>query len=1104
MEQSDRLESSAALIVAKRTIHYAMPTPTASHDGQVPSTTGEASQKHTIWPFIRAKLDLTSDQPLDDGDATRVQSLIELIDFNHAHNASHTFCIQAKSDGSLSQVTHAEFKAAVSRCATWAANIFENTVAPDGIARTDKAPVALLMESDVGLVIHEFALISNGTPPLVLSPRLPLMAMEGLLKTVAAKTIIVSRRLSIGLKSVLDGLASKGIAVIVSNPYEEFLQPGVGDGNLPSLPKPKTLDDTILFLHSSGSTGLPKPIPLTHRMLLSAVNCHEFHTEAQAQGLNLTTLPMFHGFGLVAPGLSMSVGKATLFPASDGIPNAQSILELIRKTNARSMMTVPFLLDDICNLPDQEGIKALAHMDFVGTGGAALSSGVGDRLTAGGVKLLNFYGVTETGPLSLTFVPTANYDWRFFRLRKDIDFKVDELEPRGSERRFRLTVFTSGKEEGFEIADQLIRNEKHPDLDFAAVGRDDDIIVLATGEKADPLILENMLTEAPTVKSAVAFGDNRFNIGVIVEPQQELNTPEAASTFRGFVWGIVEAAGQKMDSSARVPSPDAIIVVPAGMSVPRTDKGSIARKEAYTLFAKEIDQVYKKLLQAATEATGPLNLDNLEDNLMSIVRQHVVFRTATPDWNAGNNLFEMGIDSLQIQQLRRIIVAAASKTPGLDGVELSKLVPPQFIYLNPTVRDMAAAINENSVAEDPNLADTIKEAIKEVNECVDKFRLPPPTTINHRQRNSSTQAVVLLTGSSGSLGSHCLAELARRPNVKRIICLIRKEGGTNAQPIPGGASFDRKILKSKGMELHETEWAKASTIEVDPAAHHLGLNQHAYAGLQSMVTHIIHAAWPMNYLLPLWSFHPQFVFLRNLLELAANGSGDRATRFLFISSIAAVARIGLESGGAPIAEAPVSPDSAAYGVGYADGKLVCEKILEQAARDYAGQLEVASVRCGQMAGARASGAWNEKEQIPMLLKTGQSMGSLPVLPGTLSWIPVDDAASIITDFALLPHERPTVLHLENPTRQPWSVMMGYLSSELGLPVPVTPFDEWLGDVTNRDNNDEDYPVEQLHLFFKRYFQTAACGQIVLDPQVAYIDTSSDGKWFDTSAELRYR
>lgn len=62
--------------------------------------------------------------------------------------------------------------------------------------------------------------------------------------------------------------------------------------------------------------------------------------------------------------------------------------------------------------------------------------------------------------------------------------------------------------------------------------------------------------------------------------------------------------------------------------------------------------------------------------------------------------------------------------------------------------------------------------------------------------------------------------------------------------------------------------------------------------------------------------------------------------------------------------------------------------------------------------------------------------------------------------------------------------MGYVSKELGLPEPITAFDEWLESVISRGSNDEDYPVQQLYLFFKSYFQTAACGRVVLDTQVA--------------------
>lgn len=1060
--------------------------------------------------FVRAEFDVESPAPRTaDQSDSRVQSLTELIDFNSLHNASHPFCVQTKSDGSLHAVTHAAFKTAVSRCADWARDEVAASVAGE--------PVALLMESDVGLVVHEFALISIQTPPLVLSPRLPPVAIEALLKKVGAKTIVASRRFSIGLKAVLDGLAAKGIKVVVAKPYDEFASVEPSASALPPLGRPQALDEAILLLHSSGSTGLPKPIPLTHRMLLTAAGCYEWASEEQAQGLNLTTLPMFHGFGLVAPALSMSSGKTTLFPASDGIPNAQGLVELIQRAGVRSMMTVPSLLDDMCNLPDGEGIRALAPLDFVATGGAALGAGVGDRLAAAGVRLLNMYGVTETGPLSLTFVPSDDYDWRFFRLRKDMDCRVAELAPRAGERRFRLTVYAPGQTEGFEIADQLVRNERHPETDFAAVGRDDDILVLATGEKADPLVLEAMLGEAPFVRAAVAFGDHRFHLGVLVEPPPALVPADDAAleALRASVWDVVQAAGARMDSAARVPSADAIVIVPAGMHIPRTDKGSIARREAYALFAREIDQVYEKLLQAATEAVEPLDLDNLEDSLAALVRQHVVTPTPVSKLDVQNSLFDMGIDSLQIQQLRRIMIAAASKTPGLSGVDAAELIPPQFVYLKPTIREMAAAIAQRSVPAGTSVTDTVAE----IRECVSEFALVPPADAPTQAPPSDSApggTVVLLTGSSGSLGAHCVAELARRSDVARILCVVRKERGTNAQPMPGGGPFDRRLLTSRGLALDDAAWAKLATVEVDPAAPQLGLGPLAHAALRSRVTHVVHAAWPMNYLLPLRAFRPQFAFLRSLLELVAGGGAGRGTpRFVFVSSIAAAARLGLGGpAGQPIPEAPVPLEDAACGVGYADGKLVCEAILQEAAKAFAGRLEVTSVRCGQMTGARHSGVWNEKEQIPMLLKTGQNIGHLPRLSGTLSWIPVDDAASVVADIALSPSDLPPVLHLENPVRQPWDDVMGWLAKALGLPEPSLPFDAWLGEVAGQESNDEKFPVQQLQLFFKEYFQSVACGQVVLDTQLASglssrlrdasaIDESVVGKYIAHWKKARY-
>lgn len=108
-----------------------------------------------------------------------IRTLPELLEWNARENPDHLFCVQAEKKRQigesndpyeLTSITNDDFKRAVGRCVRWLeGNVpgLKDLGSPDGDAEkvTGKPPaVALLMESDVGILIHLFALMSIGVP----------------------------------------------------------------------------------------------------------------------------------------------------------------------------------------------------------------------------------------------------------------------------------------------------------------------------------------------------------------------------------------------------------------------------------------------------------------------------------------------------------------------------------------------------------------------------------------------------------------------------------------------------------------------------------------------------------------------------------------------------------------------------------------------------------------------------------------------------------------------------------------------------------------------------------------------------------------------------
>ncbi|KAI2482376.1 Polyketide synthase [Pyrenophora tritici-repentis] len=279
-------------------------------------------------------------------------------------------------------------------------------------------------------------------------------------------------------------------------------------------------------------------------------------------------------------------------------------------------------------------------------------------------------------------------------------------------------------------------------------------------------------------------------------------------------------------------------------------------------------------------------------------------------------------------------------------------------------------------------------------------------------KTPSTGHCILITGATGSLGSHMAAHYASLPTVTSVICLNRRSHNSPYTPL------ERQLnaFTQKSITLPASSLSKITAYETDSTKPLLGLPEETYATLSTTVTHI-------------------FKVLRHLFDLAALVAAKRGPgfkfSFQFISSIATVGHYPFHARTPHIPEETMGIKSVLPN-GYGDAKFVCERVLDETLHRYPDRFRAMVVRLGQVAGSSGSGYWNENEHFAFLVKSAQTLKALPRLEGVVSWTCVDDVAGASADL-LLDKFPERIYHTDNPVRQDWAGMLKLLAGELGIP-----------------------------------------------------------------------
>jgi len=287
-------------------------------------------------------------------------------------------------------------------------------------------------------------------------------------------------------------------------------------------------DDLATIMYTSGTTGQPKGVMLTHGNLLSNTQAMLEASPQSQDDMCLNWLPFSHIYARTVDHYRTLVSGSPLALAE----NAECLVTNISDIHPTHMNSVPRFYEKVLTLvksddPAETGRRLRKvfgpRIAFLSSGGAPLPLPVAQAYQAAGLLILQGYGLTETSP-----VITFNRRERF---------KLDSVGPAINGVEVRIgddgEVLTRGphvmkgywKKPGATtdaIRDNWFHTGDLGRLDndgfLYITGRKKELMVLSNGKKVVPSYLEGLLIADACIDQAVVCGEGRNFLTALIVP----------------------------------------------------------------------------------------------------------------------------------------------------------------------------------------------------------------------------------------------------------------------------------------------------------------------------------------------------------------------------------------------------------------------------------------------------------------------------------------------------------------------------------------------------------------------------------------------------------
>ncbi|KAF8816011.1 putative aminoadipate reductase [Phlegmacium glaucopus] len=1041
----------------------------------------------------------------------------ETIEFNWKHNADYPAFAYDDTDH-ITEISNLEFGRACHRAA--------HALRP-GCDTTTRPTVGFIALTDVlqyqAIVV---GMMRANLVPFPISPRNTPAAIANLLMQSSSHRLIATcETLSDLIKAVKKEIFAKdptyGLS-IEELPSLDVIFPRLGVERkedpfspYPAIERRPDLSEVCMYLHSSGSTGLPKLIPQTHKALINwadypcGTGFRDFTPRARIAGMHL---PPFHTLGFMVQvlyalrscttiGLFPPVAKKPhLLPI---MPTPENILDHTRRTKSNGIIAIPSIIQVWSQ--DPKSVEILKSLEFVVYSGGGISPKIGESLYSAGVKLYTSYGTTETGSTTHPFKRRKEDEaaWAYIEFGENKNIRWMPQGDGTYECQFRtcnthvLSIENLPDIRGYATSDLFV---KHPTKDYLwkIVGRIDDVVIHSSGEKTVPAPIEDVVMSSPYVMGVIVFGQAHDRAGILIEPKAEyaidIEDEGQLDKFRSLLWPTIDEANKVAPSFSRI-FKEMILVTHKDKPLPRTGKGTLMRKAALKEYRTEIETLYASVESAhKTEWIAPPASWDATPVIKWLV-DHVRELNSGKAISPCVDIFEHGFDSLSATILRSRITRALQSTTSKKAKAAVAHISQNIVYAYPSI-DRLTDYLVNLVA-DPNMTENVKcqSHVDQIETMIDQYSNPWRTI----RGNAQPGTVVLLTGSTGNLGSHILEALLRDPRILRIYAFNRPSSRTVSLLHRHKERFD-----DKGFNKALLTSQKLTFIEGDTSHDNLGVPLSVYNELRNSVDVIIHSAWRLNFNLSLSSFDSSMRGTRNLIDFAHDCINVSRLKFVFTSSIASAFSWG--SSRRPYPEETINDARFAIGNGYGESKYVSERLLVTSG------IDACSLRIGQISGGYSNGAWAITDWVPILVKSSLALGVLPLANGVVSWAPVDAVSNCITELTFHNERLPPVLNVVHPRPTEWNTVIKLIGDalvaqkKLESPLAFVSFQKWFSilEAHAQSANELRIPAVKLLDFFRQMsvgdLQVTSDGR--LNAEAGGLTNFSTSKTQDISKAMR--